>query len=70
MLIGLLLVLFKYGIIGVIIEVFGFLNLFGNFIPLAVNFMRTLPVVGDVLRVPFIAQLVDRIAGKRSAQSV
>lgn len=70
MLIGLVLVLFKYGILGVIIEAFGFLNLFGNFIPLAVNFMRQLPVIGDVLRMPVIAPLVDRISGKRSTQSV
>ena len=35
--------------IGLVIEFFGFLNLFGNFFPLLASMLRGLPVVGDIL---------------------
>eukprot|EP01128_Nolandella_sp_AFSM9_P012053 TRINITY_DN8917_c0_g1_i1.p1 TRINITY_DN8917_c0_g1~~TRINITY_DN8917_c0_g1_i1.p1 ORF type:complete len:137 (+),score=18.08 TRINITY_DN8917_c0_g1_i1:157-567(+) len=60
---GILLVLFGYTIVGLAVEVFGFVNLFGNFFPLALAFMRRMPVVGTVLSWPYISPLVDRIVG-------
>ena len=54
--------------IGMAIEVFGILNLFGSFFPLAIGFFRTLPVVGSVLSLPFIAPIVDKIAGISKGQ--
>uniref|UniRef100_A0A7S2WV25 Vesicle transport protein n=1 Tax=Rhizochromulina marina TaxID=1034831 RepID=A0A7S2WV25_9STRA len=60
---GILLVLFKWTFIGIVLESFGFLNLFGSFFPFVVDFARRLPVVGQVLSMPWIAGILDRITG-------
>lgn len=44
----------KWPILGIIVEVFGFINLFGDFFPVVLGFLRQLPVVGSVLRGPYI----------------
>jgi hypothetical protein len=60
---GILLVLFRYPLIGMIIQSFGFINLFGSFFPVAVAFMRQTPVLGKVLNLPIIGDIVDKLAG-------
>jgi len=60
---GIILVLTGWTLIGLIIEIFGFVNLFGNFFPIAFTFLRRLPVIGLFLNLPGIGQLVDRIIG-------
>lgn len=61
---GIFLVLMKWGIIGVALEGFGFLNLFGNFLPIALNVIRQLPFVSGILDLPGISQAAEFIAGK------
>ncbi|OLL21998.1 Protein transport protein GOT1 [Neolecta irregularis DAH-3] len=74
---GIVLVFLKRPVFGVCIEAFGFLNLFGyvmvlvalttsDFFPVAISFMKNLPVVGPILRLPYIASAVDRLSGVRS----
>lgn len=70
---GVILVLFfRWPIVGMILEGFGFVNLFGNFFPIALAAMRTMPVLGDLLRLPGVSHVADRLAGggerKRSSQ--
>ncbi|BFZ53920.1 Golgi Transport [Savitreella phatthalungensis] len=60
---GILLIFMKRSIIGILVELFGFVNLFGDFFPIVLSFLRSLPVVGQALRAPGIAQVLDRIAG-------
>lgn len=60
---GIFLVLIRWPIIGMCLESFGFLNLFGNFFPIALAAMRNMPVVGPLLNLPVIAPLADRLAG-------
>ncbi|KAJ2029372.1 Golgi Transport [Coemansia sp. S2] len=60
---GFLLVLVKWSILGILIEAFGFLNLFGDFFPVVVNFLRHMPVIGRFLSLPGVSQVVDRLAG-------
>ncbi|KAJ2082156.1 Golgi Transport [Coemansia sp. RSA 988] len=60
---GFILVLVKWPIVGILIEAFGFLNLFGDFFPVAINFLRSLPIIGRVFSLPGIRQLVDRFGG-------
>merc|ERR1711871_172076 len=43
---GIAMVLFGWTFFGMMIEVFGFVNLFGNFFPTALMFAKRLPVVG------------------------
>ncbi|PIA17474.1 Got1-domain-containing protein [Coemansia reversa NRRL 1564] len=60
---GFVLVLVKWPIVGILIEAFGFLNLFGDFFPVAINFLRSLPIIGRVFSLPGVRQLVDRFGG-------
>ncbi|CED82319.1 got1-domain-containing protein [Phaffia rhodozyma] len=64
---GFILVFLKWPFIGVCVEGFGFLNLFGDFFPVILNFLRQLPVIGTFLSLPYIRGIVDRIVGVRSA---
>lgn len=47
---GILLVFFGYPVFGIILESFGVLNLFGNMFPLAFAILKTMPVIGPLLR--------------------
>jgi hypothetical protein len=49
LLLGVLLVFWGRPLLGLILEVFGMLNLFGNLFPLVFAMVRRLPVVGDLL---------------------
>lgn len=60
---GMALVLFGIPIVGIFVEAWGFINLFGDFFPVAISFMRRVPVVGNLLSTPPIKQLADRFAG-------
>ncbi|TFK83777.1 Got1-domain-containing protein [Polyporus arcularius HHB13444] len=64
---GILLVFFKWPFIGVIVETFGFLNLFGDFFPVILTFLRQLPVIGHLLTLPYIRDVADRVAGSRTS---
>ncbi|KIM50156.1 hypothetical protein SCLCIDRAFT_146208, partial [Scleroderma citrinum Foug A] len=64
---GILLVFFKYPFIGMVVETFGFLNLFGDFFPVVLTFLRQLPFVGTLLSLPYIRPVVDRLAGSRAS---
>ncbi|KZP17952.1 Got1-domain-containing protein [Athelia psychrophila] len=64
---GILLVFLKWPFIGIIVEAFGFLNLFGAFFPVILTFMRQLPFVGNLLSLPYIRDVADRLAGSRAS---
>jgi len=64
---GILLVFVKWPFTGVIVETFGFLNLFGDFFPVVITFLRQLPFIGTFLSLPYIRGVVDRIAGSRTS---
>jgi len=67
---GVVLLFLRWRLLGVASELFGVLNLFGNFVPTALAVLRQMPVIGTVLSAPGVADVVDRIAGKRPRQSV
>ncbi|CAI5759722.1 unnamed protein product [Candida verbasci] len=60
---GILLILIKYSFIGFIIEFFGILGLFGDFFGTIIQFLRSIPYIGDVLSNPIIAPYIDKLAG-------
>ncbi len=47
-----------------ILEGFGFLNLFGNFLPTVVAVGRQIPILHKILDFPVVSHAVDFIAGK------
>ncbi|KAF9168424.1 Golgi Transport [Actinomortierella ambigua] len=63
--VGILLIFFKWPFIGMFIEFFGFINLFGDFFPVVIGFLRRLPVIGNILSAPGIAKVVDRLGGQK-----
>ncbi|CAG8516731.1 5048_t:CDS:2 [Acaulospora morrowiae] len=62
---GFILVFFKWPVLGMFIELFGFLNLFGDFFPVVISFLRRLPVIGNILSAPFLSHAVDKITGAK-----
>ncbi|KAF9237506.1 Got1-domain-containing protein [Melanogaster broomeanus] len=64
---GVVLVFLKYPFIGMIVETFGFLNLFGDFFPVVLTFLRQLPFIGTLLSLPYIRPVVDRLVGSRTS---
>lgn len=49
---GMALVLLGKPVVGIVIEAFGFINLFGDFFPVVISFLRRMPVVGNILSMP------------------
>jgi len=58
---GIFLVLSGWAFIGFLVEGFGFINLFGDFFPVVLNFLRQLPVIGTILNLPVIREIVNGI---------
>ena len=64
-LVGILLVFIKWPIFGIATELFGFINLFADFFPIVIQFLRRVPVIGTFLALPGVKQVADLIAGQR-----
>uniref|UniRef100_A0A914WPS4 Vesicle transport protein GOT1B n=1 Tax=Plectus sambesii TaxID=2011161 RepID=A0A914WPS4_9BILA len=59
---GIVVVLIGWPMVGICIELWGFVLLFGGFIPVAVNFLRRVPVIGQLLSLPGLKQVLDWLA--------
>ncbi|KAK6734728.1 hypothetical protein RB195_018116 [Necator americanus] len=59
---GIFIVLFGYPLIGIIAEIWGFILLFGGFLPGIVNLLRSIPGVNALTYLPGIRQILDRMA--------
>ncbi|KYQ93537.1 golgi transport protein 1 [Tieghemostelium lacteum] len=58
---GILIVIFtKWTFVGLLIEIFGFINLFGDAFPIVISVMRKLPIIGNILNYPPIARLINK----------
>ncbi|CAM9206093.1 unnamed protein product, partial [Ectocarpus fasciculatus] len=51
---GIGLVLCRWGLIGLCIESFGFINLFGNFLPAVLSVARQVPYLSSILDFPIV----------------
>ncbi|XP_061679001.1 vesicle transport protein GOT1B-like isoform X4 [Syngnathoides biaculeatus] len=56
-----LAVLIGWPVVGVLLEIYGFFLLFRGFFPVAVGFIRRIPVLGSLLGLPAIGTVVDKI---------
>ena len=60
---GVTLVLFKRSFIGMIVEAFGMVAMFGGLLPIVVSFLGSLPVIGTFFNSPAVANVVTSLAG-------
>jgi len=67
---GIFLVFIRYTFWGMLIEGFGFLNLFGDFFPVVFTFLRQFPIIGRFLSLPYVRSFTDRITGSRRESPV
>ncbi|CAH1786379.1 unnamed protein product [Owenia fusiformis] len=58
---GILIVLIGWPLIGMCLETYGFVLLFSGFFPVAINFLRRVPVLGSLLNLPGISYLVNKV---------
>ncbi|KAI9179064.1 hypothetical protein H9P43_005726 [Blastocladiella emersonii ATCC 22665] len=66
---GVLMVFLRMPLLGMIVEVFGFINLFGDFFPVVVAFLRRMPLIGPLLSAPGVThRLTLRAKGDESAR--
>lgn len=57
--VGMAIVLLGLPMIGMAIEAFGFINLFGDFFPVVVSFLKRAPVIGKFLMLPGVRNVSD-----------
>lgn len=60
---GIIIVLVGWPIVGMLFEMYGFILLFSGFFPVAINFLRRVPILGTFLNMPGISAIMDRLAG-------
>eukprot|EP01006_Ploeotia_vitrea_P030907 TRINITY_DN63217_c0_g1_i3.p2 TRINITY_DN63217_c0_g1~~TRINITY_DN63217_c0_g1_i3.p2 ORF type:complete len:144 (+),score=57.08 TRINITY_DN63217_c0_g1_i3:10-441(+) len=60
---GIAMVLWGWAFVGMLVEVFGIFNLFGNFFPIVFAFLRNMPIIGPILNLPGISRVVDKLSG-------
>mmetsp|Transcript_31130 Transcript_31130/g.63178 ORF Transcript_31130/g.63178 Transcript_31130/m.63178 type:complete len:146 (+) Transcript_31130:129-566(+) len=60
---GLLLVIFRWPKVGFFVEAFGFINLFGNFLPHVIIVAKHTPVVSKIFDLPGVKQAADYLQG-------
>lgn len=68
--VGILLVMVGWCFFGLIIQMFGALNLFGNFFPLAVRLLESLPLIGPIMCTQPIQKLVAYVEGRDTKRNV
>lgn len=52
-----------FPLVGMIVESYGFFLLFSGFFPVAINFLRRVPVLGSFLNMPGVSRVVDKLSG-------
>ena len=63
-----MLVMFRHGLIGMILQVYGLVYLFGQFFPIAAASLRDVPVVGAVFRMPSVERFFSSFGGGGGAE--
>lgn len=60
---GVILVLIKFAVIGMLVESVGLFFLFSGFIPKIILFMRSVPVVSAIFYLPFVDTIAQKLSG-------
>jgi hypothetical protein len=62
-LLGVLLVLYRWPVVGMVVELFGMFEMFGRFLGQIVTVARQFPYIGPILSMPVVKTVVDKLAG-------
>jgi hypothetical protein len=60
---GILLVMVRWPVLGMICQLYGIVYLFGQFFPIAAQSMQETPIIGDILRIPAIENFFASFGG-------
>mmetsp|Transcript_46878 Transcript_46878/g.69349 ORF Transcript_46878/g.69349 Transcript_46878/m.69349 type:complete len:140 (+) Transcript_46878:233-652(+) len=60
---GILLVMFRWGMLGMLCQLYGLVYLFGQFFPIAAASMKDTPVIGAVFRMPAVEKFFESFGG-------
>mmetsp|Transcript_33868 Transcript_33868/g.40956 ORF Transcript_33868/g.40956 Transcript_33868/m.40956 type:complete len:138 (-) Transcript_33868:995-1408(-) len=61
---GFAMVLYGWAIIGMCLESYGFVLLFSDFFPTVIMFLKRIPVFGNILNLPGVKTVVNKLAPK------
>lgn len=65
---GITLVLLRWSVIGLILELIGMVEMFGKLLPIVVSFLRGVPYVGRLFSLPGVATVIDWLSGAGRAR--
>ena len=57
------MVMMRHGVIGMILQVYGLVYLFGQFFPIAAQSLRDVPVIGAVFRMESVERFFSGFGG-------
>jgi hypothetical protein len=60
---GVVLVMFRWPIVGMICQFYGLIYLFGQFFPIAAQSMRDTPVIGEFFKLPAVERFFESFGG-------
>ena len=60
---GIFLVMMKWGLVGMILQLYGLIYLFGQFFPIISQSLKSTPVIGNVLAIPAVDQFLSSFGG-------
>ncbi|XP_022196759.1 vesicle transport protein GOT1B isoform X2 [Nilaparvata lugens] len=66
---GIVVVLLGWPLVGMMLETYGFILLFSGFFPVAINFLRRVPILGTFLNLPGIRTVMNYLAGDTGDQN-
>lgn len=58
---GVMVVLLGWPVVGMVVEMYGFILLFKGFFPVVINFLRRVPVLGHILNMPGISWVANKM---------
>eukprot|EP00112_Aurelia_sp_Birch-Aquarium-sp1_P006922 Seg1756.8 transcript_id=Seg1756.8/GoldUCD/mRNA.D3Y31 product="Vesicle transport protein GOT1B" protein_id=Seg1756.8/GoldUCD/D3Y31 len=58
---GVVVVLLGWPVVGMLVEIYGFILLFRGFFPVVINFLRRVPILGHILNLPGISWVANKM---------
>ena len=59
---GIMIVLYGWPVVGMCVEIYGFIQLFKGFFPVVINFLWRVPIIGNLLMLPGISSVVNYLS--------